>query len=104
MVADPAFSHQLLCHGCGRAYGFEGLLPRTAGCEGCGADLRCCLNCGFYEPSAYNECSEPAADRVVDKQAANFCDLFRAGTSGGTGADPVPDTNAQADLARLFKR
>ncbi len=28
-------------------------------CPSCGSDLRCCLNCVFHAPGAYNECKEP---------------------------------------------
>ena len=51
------------------------------------------MNCRFYDSSAYNDCSEPAADRVVEKDKANFCDYFSAGaggtvfSAGGTSRD-----------------
>jgi hypothetical protein len=38
--------------------------------------LHCCLNCTFYDPSAYNGCREPQAERVLDKVKGNFCDFF----------------------------
>jgi hypothetical protein len=33
--------------------------------------------CVFFDQSVYNQCSEPMADRVVDKTKANFCDYFK---------------------------
>ena len=59
-------------------------------CPQCGYDLRCCRNCRFYEPGRENDCAEPQAERVTDKERANFCDYFRPGanpSAGGTGDD-----------------
>lgn len=71
-------------------------------CRACGRDTRVCRNCGFYDPALYNECHETQAERVVDKERANFCDFFRArhGRGGGRSASR-PDP---AEAARnLFK-
>jgi hypothetical protein len=32
--------------------------------------------CKFYDAKVYNECRETNADRVTDKEKANFCDYF----------------------------
>jgi len=32
--------------------------------------------CGFYDTSAYNECRESNADRILEKEKSNFCDYF----------------------------
>ncbi len=45
-------------------------------CHKCGAAIHCCKMCKYYDPSAYNECRESVADRVVDKEKANYCDFF----------------------------
>ncbi|MFO1518496.1 MAG: hypothetical protein U1F57_02335 [bacterium] len=45
-------------------------------CPFCNAELHCCLNCKFYDPNVYNECHETNADRVLEKDRANFCDYF----------------------------
>ena len=80
-------------------------VPRAACCERCGADLRCCLNCRFHESSAYNECLEPSAERVLEKDRANFCDYFSGGkrpaASGGQAAGKAPPLG---DLERLFSK
>lgn len=34
------------------------------------------MNCRFYDKGTYNNCREPRAERVVDKDRANFCDYF----------------------------
>jgi hypothetical protein len=90
------------CHRCGRAHRFEDVLPRRADCDGCGLALKCCRNCTFYDPSAYNECREPVAERVVDKEAANFCDCFRPRAGGAAVEGPA--AGGRDALERLFKK
>lgn len=46
-------------------------------CGKCGADLHVCRNCSFYRAGRSNECEESQAERVVDKDRANYCDFFR---------------------------
>ena len=60
-----------------------------------------CLNCSFYEPGAYNDCRESQAERVLDKDRANFCDHFRyrEGTAAGAGSRD----DAKKKLEALFR-
>ena|ERR1051326_4569651 len=46
-------------------------------CPRCNADLHSCRNCDFYDPSKNNQCSEPQAEWVRDKEASNYCDYYR---------------------------
>lgn len=59
-------------------------ISRQDTCEYCGAHLRSCKMCHFYDLSAYNDCREPNAERVVEKEKANFCSYFQVsdGSSG----------------------
>jgi hypothetical protein len=70
-------------------------------CTKCFADLHVCNNCQFYDEKAYNECLEPAADRVKDKEKSNFCEFFQPKVSGnGANGKKVPtkeDLRAQAE-------
>ncbi|MEE9614258.1 MAG: hypothetical protein V3W31_04800 [Thermodesulfobacteriota bacterium] len=75
-------------------------------CPSCGADVKVCLNCLFYDPDSYNECREPQAERVVTKDRANFCDCFalrgaerKDGGGGGGGGEEDP----LKGLKTLFK-
>ncbi|RIL04974.1 MAG: hypothetical protein DCC75_12140 [Proteobacteria bacterium] len=54
-------------------------------CPHCSSDMHVCLNCRHYERTAYNECREPQAERVLDKDRSNMCDYFsyRAGAAAG---------------------
>lgn len=79
-------------------------IGRRDECPSCHADLHACRCCRFYDPSAHNECHEPQADRVLEKEAGNFCDYFsltgeHVGGAGGSRKD-----NAKAALDALFKK
>ena len=95
--------HVRICHRCRREITLEGKIGRREACPGCGADLHCCLNCSFHDPGAYNQCREPQAERVLDKDRGNFCDWFRfrdAATGNGTGGGKG---SAEDRLKALFK-
>ena len=48
-----------------------------ASCEKCSQDLHTCKHCSFYDANAYNECREPSAERVSDKEKNNLCEYFK---------------------------
>jgi hypothetical protein len=64
------------CHSCGKEVEIKKILGRKEACPFCRSDLRCCLNCAFYDPAAYNACRESQAERVLEKERSNFCDYF----------------------------
>lgn len=66
----------------------------------CGADLHVCRNCAHHDPSAHNECREPGAERVADRDRANRCDWF-APRSAPAAAAAAADRTA---LENLFKK
>lgn len=72
-------------------------------CPHCGADLHACVACHFYDTGSYNDCRETQADRVVDKEKANFCEFFQAG-SGQAGKALSPAEEAKRKLEELFKK
>ena len=49
---------------------------RDEECEHCGASIRTCKMCRFYAPEVYNECKEPSAQKVPEKEKPNYCDYF----------------------------
>lgn len=71
-------------------------------CPQCLADVHVCRNCKFYDVGAYNQCREPSADRVVDKEKANFCEYFVLGETGTCLADRTIE--AKKKLKNLFKK
>jgi hypothetical protein len=95
---------RMQCHACqteiplatGESIGFRDC------CDRCRGDLHVCLNCAHHDLSAYNECRESSAERILDKDRSNRCDYFRPGAGGG-GGEEGRDA-AIADLENLFKK
>jgi len=90
------------CHQCGGEVVFQDRVGRTEACV-CGADLHCCLNCVFYDTSAYNDCREPNAERVLDKGRSNFCDYFEFALNRKSTLSPK-EKDAKSLLEALFKK
>ena len=72
-------------------------------CGRCGADLHVCRNCAHHDPTAYNECREPQAERVSERERANRCDYFTPGAGAG-GARAREQAAARGKLDTLFKK
>ena len=81
----------------------EGKVGRREACPFCMSDLRCCLNCQFYDPGAYNQCRDSQAERVLDKDRSNFCDWFSFRESIAGGGMSEGKGSAQDKLKALFK-
>ncbi len=93
------------CWSCKKTLDINYDFGRQELCPGCRRPTRVCKNCCHYDPSRYNECTETIADRIVDKETANFCDYFKAGVntlSGKAGQDPRSAALAAAEA--LFKK
>jgi hypothetical protein len=71
-------NNTILCHKCNKDIEFPetSKVLRSDECPHCAANIYCCLMCKFYDKSSYNECREPTADRIVDKEKANYCDFY----------------------------
>ena len=89
------------CHRCGTAITRERVGVRDV-CDRCSAFLHCCRNCEFYEPGAANDCREPTAERVADKEQGNFCDFFRSVAE--RPAPSAPSSASRAALDALFRK
>jgi hypothetical protein len=92
----------LICYRCGKETGFKDFVGRGDSCPHCRFDARVCKNCEHYDAKAYNECHEPSADRVVDKEKANFCDFFKMTGRKQGGVAAKLDLKAAAEA--LFKK
>ena len=88
------------CWQCGESLA-ELLYPfrRNDECPACRADVHVCRMCEFYDPTMGDSCREPVADKVNDKERANFCDYYRA-TPGAYRA--TEDAAARIELDALF--
>lgn len=76
---------------------------RGDSCPKCGRDTRCCKGCKNFDPNKHNECHEPQADRVVDKERSNFCDYFKP-ASRTDGSQYAKALDARAAAEALFKK
>ena len=74
-------AQKIICYACKNELGLEAeaKVVKSEECPHCYASVRCCKMCKFYDKKSYNECREPSADRIVEKEKANFCDFFVLG-------------------------
>lgn len=83
----------------------DGPISRGETCSKCGADVKVCYNCKFYDPNSYNECREPTAERVLDKNRRNYCDNFSPSTDPFSSSQKiVSKQDALKKLNDLFKK
>jgi hypothetical protein len=94
----------LICHSCGKDTKIQGGVSRQEICPHCRSDLHCCLNCSLHDPYAQNQCREPAAERVQDREKNNFCEYFLFKNSAGMGRVRRERDDALAKLEALFKK
>ena len=92
----------MLCAFCGRKVTLKGKVMMTNTFPHRSRDLRCCRQCKFYDPHAYNECKEVSAERVIDKERANFCEYFVP--RGSSSSAPERAADAREALEALFRK
>jgi hypothetical protein len=94
----------LTCFKCGKPLSdtYKIMVGRRDVCPNCMTDIRSCKMCQFYDQKSYNECHESLADRVQDKEKANFCDYFKIGSPETKSDKERQDQLAKA--AALFKK
>lgn len=69
----------LVCWKCGASLvGLPFPLGRIAVCPSCEAELHVCKLCEYYDTAVADQCREPVAEQVKEKDRANFCDYFKA--------------------------
>ena len=74
---------------------------RESTCPRCRKYTHVCRNCRFYAQGRPNDCLEPIAEPVADKERANFCGYFEPspdGPSGETGSSQEELLKAAQDL------
>jgi hypothetical protein len=91
----------MYCIKCG-ALQEEGLrkISFRAECDSCGTSLHSCVHCKYYKIGLPNDCQVPGTDRIVDREAANFCEEFVPSTQVASKGSIV-DTKKRFD--DLFK-
>jgi hypothetical protein len=65
-----------ICWKCRQPLTLEGRVGRQDLCPHCLAALHACRNCTFWDTGAHNQCREPQAAYVPDREGGNFCDYF----------------------------
>ncbi len=97
----------LSCFHCGRSIQVlagQKVLKRDT-CDGCEADLHCCKNCRFFDPSVHNECRENQAEWVRSKDKSNYCDYFEVSTRMDLTRKPdVSSDDVRKKWDSLFKK
>ncbi|MGH7830448.1 MAG: hypothetical protein ACREP8_09755 [Candidatus Binatia bacterium] len=73
-------------------------------CPQCSWDLHACYNCLHYDAQAYNECREPQAERVLEKDKSNFCDYFAPRTTPLPPGATSKTDEVKAKFDALFKK
>lgn len=89
------------CFNCSKELSFVGRVGLREECS-CRSDVHVCKNCSFYDPKAYNECREPQAERVQDRERANRCDYFSPGNNFESQKSKADQLRAAAEA--LFKK
>ena len=71
-------NQNVICYACGVELDIEEgqKISRMEECPACKRNLRCCRMCIMYDVMAYNECHEMNAERMLDKERANYCSYF----------------------------
>lgn len=90
-----------ICWSCGTRLAASDY-QREAECPTCRKQTHVCRNCRFYQPGRPNDCQEPVAEPVRDKDRANFCDYFEpASDSYQPNADARRLRDAAEDLFNI---
>ncbi len=94
------------CHSCHNEQIFDvkvGVkVGRQDACPHCGVDLHVCKNCRLWDPAIHNQCREPEAAFIRERDRANFCMHFDMKDGDAPTEDKSLD-DAKAKLANLFK-
>ena len=95
------------CSRCGTIVDVE-IMSRSK-CPKCQVDLRSCVQCVSFDPSASLECAERIPVRVSPKDVANDCNLFSGRTSwerettAAVAQNPKEPSGAKKAFDDLFK-
>lgn len=94
--------YELKCFSCAKELIFAAKPGFRADCPHCHSDVHVCKNCQHYDPKVYNECKETQADRIVEKERANYCEFYNPRAKSESIIDEKTKLRAAADA--LFKK
>lgn len=92
------------CHSCQKDLDVSDRISFREECFHCRSDLHVCKQCEFYDVKVYNECRETNAERVIDKEKANYCEYFKISSSMTSGSRLSDAELARQKLDALFKK
>lgn len=90
------------CAFCGADVEVLGRVGRQEECPACRRDLHACLQCRLYDRSFHNQCREPQAAYVADKERSNFCEFFEFGRDAVSERERAEASRKK--LEELFRR
>ena len=94
-----------VCRACGAETAVSEIIGRRDTCDRCGADLRSCIQCRHYDTASSNDCREPQAELVADKEKANFCDYYQPARENLGGKDKnLSRSDAEKKWEELFAK
>lgn len=103
MMGSASVADKFECWKCGESLkGVARPITRFSRCPVCRSDLHVCKLCRHYDPKVLGECRHDRAERVVDKEQANFCTHFRPRRDAHTGREDQANQSARAALDALF--
>lgn len=75
---------------------------RFAECPGCKTELHVCRMCRHYDLRYVGQCNHDFADKVLQKEKANFCSHFKPSPRAFVGGAAPEKEKAQQELQSLF--
>lgn len=93
------------CRACGAKVQLAGELALGTSCRVCGAALRCCANCLYFDTASPKECRKPVIERIVNKVQGNSCPEFSPRTVKEFAAEtPAHGRDPRAAFDALFNK
>jgi len=71
-------------------------------CPSCRADLHACRMCRHHDTRYIGDCAHEQADKVLDKEKANYCTYFSPRPDAHSPKQNEAADHAKAELAALF--
>jgi predicted RNA-binding Zn-ribbon protein involved in translation (DUF1610 family) len=103
-IPPPPEPKRFFCHSCKNELFFEVKMQRTDSCPHCGNDLHACKNCKNWDPGAHNQCREPIAEHIHDRERTNFCTYFEFLSGEREGDDAAKKAKSKLDTLFKFKK
>ena len=92
----------MFCHACRHPFETRERVQFRDRCPACDAALHVCLNCRFFDATAYNGCRESRAERQVGKDRENRCDWFAPAETAPPAEPGTTGAAARAKFDALF--